>query len=273
MTTQAQESAVGSLSSIEGVTIKLESAPFLRRVAAYIVDMAIVGACVYALIVIVFAFGMAAFVGASAVSKDAGIISGIVIVVLAVLALLAFYDSYFIYFEHKYGATYGKRLMGLRVVTLEGNRPSLGQCVAREVLRYIDCTLLFPGPIAILFSSKRQRIGDMVAHTRVVYSQRAEAAQHALYIDHDAFLLHSSESPSKEMSRAFAIEFMTYASKRFLLGDLEGTAAISEAEWINRFERETGQKRPSGVSDKECLRFFAECCVRRMAASDKPYTV
>ena len=264
-----QELGDHSVRGIEGVTIQLESAPFLRRVGAYLVDLGVVTAIVYVAVIILAILVMFVAVAGGLLSESFGALLAIAGIVLGILALLALYDAYFVYFEYKRGATLGKRLMGLKVVTLEGNKPSLGQCVARDLLRYVDCMLLFPGPIAIALSSKRQRLGDMVAHTRVVYSKRAEAAQHALYLDFDTFMLYLAESPSQSMSRAFATDFMTYTSKRFLLGSSDLSNAQSEAEWVERYERETGQKRPSVASERECLRFFAECCVRRLAAADK----
>jgi uncharacterized RDD family membrane protein YckC len=269
MQTKTQEVADSSIAGIEGVTIQLESAPFLRRAFAFVIDVAIVGGAVYAAIIFVVAFVFGAILSVGAVSETAGAIIGITAGVLGILVILGLFDSYFIYFEYKKGTTLGKRLFGLRVVTLEGNKPSLGQCVARELLRYIDCTLLFPGPIAIALSSKRQRLGDMVAHTRVVYSKRAEAAQQCVYLDHDTFTLYLSESPSQGMSRSFATEFMTYASRRFLFNYKVLGTDLSELQWIERFEQETGQKRPCAASDNESLRFFAECCIRRLAKADR----
>lgn len=47
--------------------------------------------------------------------------------------------GYFVYLEYKKnGQTPGKRLFGLRVVTLDGSPLSLGKCLTREAIRYVD---------------------------------------------------------------------------------------------------------------------------------------
>jgi len=65
------------------------------------------------------------------------------------------------------GTTPGKRLLGLRVVTLENARPRAWQVVARGVLKAFD--LVAPLLLVLpLLSPHRQRLGDLVARTLVV---------------------------------------------------------------------------------------------------------
>ncbi|HTW93423.1 MAG TPA: RDD family protein, partial [Tepidisphaeraceae bacterium] len=64
------------------------------------------------------------------------------------------------------GASLGKMLFGMRVVTLEGKPPAPGQIIVRNGLRILD---LFIVPlILMLFSPLRQRVGDMAANTTVI---------------------------------------------------------------------------------------------------------
>jgi uncharacterized RDD family membrane protein YckC len=61
----------------------------------------------------------------------------------------------------------GKLLLGLRVVTIDGRKPTPGAIVVRNLLRIVDLTLYFP-LFMILYSPLRQRVGDIAAGTVVV---------------------------------------------------------------------------------------------------------
>ena len=78
--------------------------------------------------------------------------------------------AYYIVLEALYGATLGKRLIGLKVVKLEGDAPIDWQAsIVRNVLRVVDGLVFYlVAAIAVLVSKEKQRIGDIVAHTVVV---------------------------------------------------------------------------------------------------------
>lgn len=79
--------------------------------------------------------------------------------------------AYFTCYEATRGQTPGKRRYKIKVVTLDGGRPSLRQAAIRNALRVIDAV---PGFYAsglmsmIMRGKRRQRIGDYVAGTMVV---------------------------------------------------------------------------------------------------------
>ncbi len=77
--------------------------------------------------------------------------------------------AYFVLTEWRYGATLGKHLLGLCVVTLDGSAPSFRAVLIRNALRFVDVlpVLYFVGIIAIDRSSRGQRIGDRFAGTTV----------------------------------------------------------------------------------------------------------
>jgi uncharacterized RDD family membrane protein YckC len=79
---------------------------------------------------------------------------------------------YFFVCEGTTGQTLGKRLLGIRVVSEDGSRASWGQVGARTALRLVDSLPAFyiVGLITVLATGRgrRQRIGDIGAHTRVV---------------------------------------------------------------------------------------------------------
>ena len=88
-------------------------------------------------------------------------------VVYAVLAIL-----YYILLEGYLGQTVGKMLLGIRVVREDnGEVPGLGAATVRTILRIIDGLFDYlVAFIVVLVSPKRQRLGDMAAHTLVVRS-------------------------------------------------------------------------------------------------------
>ncbi len=74
----------------------------------------------------------------------------------------------------KWGATPGKRIMGLRVVQATGSPITLGQAVVRNFLRFIDGMPFLTGCIGLTscMATKRfQRLGDLAAGTVVIYER------------------------------------------------------------------------------------------------------
>jgi uncharacterized RDD family membrane protein YckC len=63
------------------------------------------------------------------------------------------------------GATYGDRLLGLRVVDDEGGRLGWGRAGARAVL----CTVFLPGLLWVLVSKENRSVQDLVVRSSVVY--------------------------------------------------------------------------------------------------------
>ena len=85
-----------------------------------------------------------------------------------VLALAVFF-AYYIVPEAQWGATPGKRVVGLRVIREDGAVIGWRESIIRNVLRIVDGFVLYAiGVILILTSAKRQRLGDRVAETIVV---------------------------------------------------------------------------------------------------------
>jgi uncharacterized RDD family membrane protein YckC len=78
--------------------------------------------------------------------------------------------GYYILLEGYRGQTIGKMATGIKVVSeATGAIPGIGPAAIRTVLRIIDGLFTYlVGFITVLASSKRQRLGDMAAHTLVV---------------------------------------------------------------------------------------------------------
>jgi uncharacterized membrane protein SpoIIM required for sporulation/uncharacterized RDD family membrane protein YckC len=72
------------------------------------------------------------------------------------------------------GRTPGKRMAGLRVLTLEGQVPSIGALITRNVFRLVDSLPLsyVVGLLFVFFGKRHMRLGDLAAGT-VVAVERA----------------------------------------------------------------------------------------------------
>lgn len=70
------------------------------------------------------------------------------------------------------GGTLGKRILGMKIVDAQGNKPGIGRSLARNLLRIIDALpFAIPYLLGILLVAKtaaKQRLGDKAAGTFVV---------------------------------------------------------------------------------------------------------
>ena len=78
--------------------------------------------------------------------------------------------AYFTIFEALFGATPGKGLLRLRVVGLDGRRPSFGAILIRNIFRLIDALpfLYIVGGLVAQNTANAQRVGDILANTSVI---------------------------------------------------------------------------------------------------------
>jgi uncharacterized RDD family membrane protein YckC len=96
------------------------------------------------------------------------------------LLLLVFLPPMVIYFLYHpvlellmRGQSPGKRMAGVRVVTVNGGTPGVGAVLIRNIFRLIDClpALYLVGLATTLLSAQRVRIGDMAAGTLLVIDE------------------------------------------------------------------------------------------------------
>lgn len=91
------------------------------------------------------------------------------------IGLIILYASCFIFYNliceiFMTGQSIGKRLMKIKVISLDGGQASLGQYFIRWVFRLVDfiLTAQIGGLICIAVSDRKQRLGDMVAGTTLI---------------------------------------------------------------------------------------------------------
>lgn len=97
----------------------------------------------------------------------------------AFLGVLSFilYNSYFIALELSWsGQSFGKRVVGIRVIKTGGYSLRFSDSLIRNLLRAIDSFPLVYGVglTSLLLTPRCQRLGDLVAGTLVVYQQAWE---------------------------------------------------------------------------------------------------
>lgn len=77
--------------------------------------------------------------------------------------------AYYVVMEALTGATLGKRAMGLKVLKEGGEALDWQASLVRNVMRIVDGLFFYlVAAIAVWVSKRRQRLGDMAAHTLVV---------------------------------------------------------------------------------------------------------
>jgi len=77
-----------------------------------------------------------------------------------------------------HGSTPGKRMAGIRVVDLEGQRASAGAILIRNVLRIVDSAPFFYviGLVCCALNRHHARIGDLAAGTLLAYDKHISSA-------------------------------------------------------------------------------------------------
>ncbi|MEP7318152.1 MAG: RDD family protein [Panacibacter sp.] len=81
------------------------------------------------------------------------------------------------------GQTVGKRVMGIKVISLNGNQASFAQYLVRWLFRLVDMWLFWfvLATIMVAITEKHQRLGDLIAGTTLVKTKPRTALQQTLY--------------------------------------------------------------------------------------------
>lgn len=76
---------------------------------------------------------------------------------------------YWIFLEASvWQASLGKKIMRLKVINLDGSRPNVYQCTARNLLKFLSGMILFIGFMMAGWTARKQALHDMVAHMLVI---------------------------------------------------------------------------------------------------------
>lgn len=128
-----------------------------RRMAAYAIDIVVL---VFIAVIVVFAAG---------IDPEDSDTQNQQLAIYAIITLL-----YFTICEALTSQTVGKRLTGIKVVTLDGQPISWGKSAGRNLMRIIDSlpALYIVGLIVMSRNDRLQRLGDKAAGTIVIMDTR-----------------------------------------------------------------------------------------------------
>lgn len=163
------------------IDLEFEIAEFHKRLLAYVIDFVLLLIFLVSMKYVMyneFLFGWDESVGMD-----------ILIISLPMLLYSLLTELWF------NGQTLGKKIMAIRVISLEGGEPTLGQFILRWITRFFEWPFFFGyiafstvGLVAYIFvtgmlgiavviiisvSNKNQRLGDMIASTVVVNTKSA----------------------------------------------------------------------------------------------------
>jgi uncharacterized RDD family membrane protein YckC len=153
------------LKTPEGIALRYEIAGAGSRFAAGACDALVVGLAYF---IVLAGTALIVNVDPSGLSE---VVWGILLGGLPLVLILYHFGFHALW----RGQTPGKRVLGLRVTSSDGNPPSTSQNLLRSLLWPIDVFLPVPLPcfgllglVVITLSRRRQRLGDMVAGTLVL---------------------------------------------------------------------------------------------------------
>ena len=149
--------------------LRIQPAPLARRFSASLIDSVIVG---FSWLTIAHVSLQSHFIDLSPSS-------------VMILFLISFF--YYFLMEGLFSATLGKRIMKIRVVGANGDPSTITESALRNLFRMIDwlpfCYILGIGFLST--TSKKQRVGDKIAHTIVTMApERDETSPSAPFLFH-----------------------------------------------------------------------------------------
>jgi uncharacterized RDD family membrane protein YckC len=136
----------------------VEKAGFLRRLVAYIIDMVIVG--------IPNGIIQAIFLGGAQSGDTSG--GATVMALIGSVLILVWSLGYLIFFWTRSGQTPGKKIMGVKVVSTDGELIGVGKAILRIIGYAISGIVFYLGFLWIIFDGNKQGWHDKIAGTYVI---------------------------------------------------------------------------------------------------------
>lgn len=116
-------------------------------------------------------------------SFSAGISEGVTMIILLsiLIGTYVFYDLICEVFLN--GQSLGKKIMKIKVISIDGSQPSLGQYFIRWLFRLIDglLTMQTCALVCIAVSDNKQRLGDMIAGTTLIKTEKRTQLHHLAF--------------------------------------------------------------------------------------------
>ncbi len=191
----------------ENIAFQYRVAGPFRRLPALLIDVLIRGAIgVACTIAAMLAFGSIGAIGVG----------------FGVAAILWFVLSWFYFglFEALWnGQTPGKRLVGIRVVAVEGQPITPFQAILRNILRVVDAQpggFYLVGLVAATLNDRFQRLGDLPAGTMVVVEERRFLRGVVRINEPEAIRAAAAIPPTFQASRSLGRVLAAYVQRRQL---------------------------------------------------------
>jgi uncharacterized RDD family membrane protein YckC len=151
------------INTTQNVALSYEAAGVGPRVLAALLDSIFVFA--YAcLIIIVFSYAITR----NAYSNDYESLETYNQIMIGILVLLLLPAGLYHLLCETFlnGQSFGKKILKIKVIKLDGTQPNFGSYLVRSMFRFIDRPMI--ALITVAVSNKSQRFGDMVAGTTVI---------------------------------------------------------------------------------------------------------
>ena len=183
--------AIIQISTAFNIDLEFEIAPFHKRLLAYLVDL-------FILIIFLFSMKYVLYAGFSLRLEDN---MGLDILVIS-LPMLLYSLATELWMN---GQTVGKKLMGIRVISLDGDEPTFGQFLLRWITKFFEWPFLFgyvffsvnalfgyiiitgflgiAVVIIITVTPKNQRLGDLAAGTVIVNTRSGMSIADTVFMD------------------------------------------------------------------------------------------
>ena len=202
-----------SISTPENIAFDYRIAGPFQRLPAYLLDFLIRSTAFFVMAILVLIAG--------------GWEVGAAWALILFFALDIFYGGFFETVWN--GQTPGKRMLNLRVVTIEGEPISPYQAVLRNILRIADgfpyvgaasagLPLFQVGLFSMMATRRYQRVGDLVCGT-IVVTEEPQTAYGVMHVmSPDAIALAADIPASFEVPRSLGLALSSYAHRRLMFG-------------------------------------------------------
>jgi uncharacterized RDD family membrane protein YckC len=156
------------------IDLEFEIPEFHRRLLAWIIDYSII--VLYW--IVAYRIAMALMTEYTSETND------LVVIALELTAIPSL--LYFLLSEiWMNGQTIGKKVMRIRVINMNGGKPSYGQFIIRWLLRPVDFAITFclGGLLSVIFTRYAQRLGDLAAGTILISTNTKAGLDETIFMD------------------------------------------------------------------------------------------
>jgi uncharacterized RDD family membrane protein YckC len=159
------------ISTTQNIELEFEPASVGERIVAWLIDL-----------VIFIAYFFVIGISLTSISQIDGFISDNPWIAFLIFSPFIFYNLLCEVFLN--GQSIGKRVMNIKVISLNGERATFGQYLIRWLFRLVDIYLFYglPAFVSILVSEKKQRIGDLVAGTTLIRTKPRASFQQTIFV-------------------------------------------------------------------------------------------